>query len=79
MTYYQAEMEAIWFADYAHTLKEWAEFGYNRVDYNGKSYWDGLEDGNIKSEELEGEEELRLDYWELDEDGYRVVILKKAD
>lgn len=75
---YLSEYRANNFEKGWHTLREWAEFGYNRVEFNGHAYWDGLMDGEFKIEDLYNPM-LELDYWDTDEDGYKVVILKEVE
>lgn len=79
MKYYQAEMELLEFCKHPHTLKEWAEYGINQVNYNDKQYYDGGLNGEPHQF---GDEDpntfLELDYLDTDEDGYRKAILKKA-
>jgi len=75
--FYEVEYEAMNFLKGCHTLKEWAEFGFNKVVYNGKAYWDGHDqDGN----EIE-EDGVLLDWGErdFDEDGYIYIVLKKGE
>lgn len=64
-----------------HTLKEWADYGFNKVRYNGKSYWDGMENGEnpITHEQDEEYGLLEMDYWDTDEDGYKYIVLKEAE
>lgn len=76
MKYYQAEMEAIDFAKGWHSLKEWAKYGFNKVVYNGKEYWDGLLEGQFDFEDIK---DLEMDEWDFDEDGYRFIVLRKGD
>lgn len=80
MKYYQAEMELLDFCKHPHTLKEWAEYGLNQVNYNNQYYYDGGLNGEPHQF---GDEDrnalLKLDYFDLDEDGYRTAILKRAE
>lgn len=78
MKFYQAEMEALDFAGGHHTLKEWVDFGYNKVNYNDKSYWDGLVDGQYKIPEEDLKKVLEADYYDYDEDGYMFIDLKEV-
>ena len=77
MKFYEAEMRAHDFWGGWHTLQEWADFGYNKVVYNGKEYWDGLEQGEIEIDDPDVE--LEMDYWDIDCDGYIAVYLVKAE
>lgn len=80
MKFYQAEMEAFDFMKGYHTLKEWANYGFNKVIYNDVGYWDGLRDGQYKITEQENEEAglLTWDYKDYDEDGFMFVVIKKV-
>lgn len=80
MKFYQAEMEAFDFMKGYHTLKEWAEYGFNKVVYNDTPYWDGLREGNYKITEEENTKAgtLTWDYKDYDEDGYMYVVLKQV-
>lgn len=80
MKFYQAEMEAFDFMKGYHTLKEWANYGFNKVVYNDISYWDGLKDGLHKITDKENDEAglLTWDYKDYDEDGYMYVVLKRV-
>ena len=77
MKYYQAEMEAIDFAKHSHTLRDWANYGFNKVIYDGHEYWDGLEDGNYKIPEHEADEILICEAWDYDEEGSKFLMLTK--
>ena len=74
--FYQAEMEALRFCKGWHTLKEWADYGFNKVVYEDKEYWDGLLNGH---EEFEDVVNLEMDYWDIDEDGYKFIVLRKGE
>ena len=76
MKYYQAEMDAIRFCKGWHSLQEWADYGFNKVVYEDKGYWDGLLNGY---EEFEDVPNLEMDYWEIDEDGYKYIVLRKGE
>ena len=77
MKYYQAEMEAKEFEKGTHSLKEWANFGFNKVVYDGKEYWDGLVNG---CEPIGDDvEDLAEEYWDMDEDGYKYIKLYKEE
>ena len=80
MKFYQAEMEAFDFMKGYHTLKEWANYGFNKVVYNDTPYWDGLKDGLHKITDKENDEAglLTWDYKDYDEDGYMYVVLKRV-
>ena len=77
MKFYQAEYEAMQFMKGSHTLKEWANYGFNNVVYNGKEYYEG---GDIDIEALEDDGVL-LEWAErdFDDDGYIYIVLKKAE
>lgn len=77
MKFYQAEYEAMQFMKGSHTLKEWAKYGFNKVVYNGKEYYEG---GDIDIETLEDDGVL-LEWAErdFDDDGYIYVVLKKGE
>ena len=77
MKFYQAEYEAMQFMKGSHTLKEWANYGFNNVVYNGKEYYEG---GAIDIEALEDDGVL-LEWAErdFDDDGYIYIVLKKAE
>lgn len=81
MRFYQAEMEARDFMKGYHTLKEWANYGFNKVIYDGRTYWDGLKDGGerITDEEDAAAGLLTWDYKDYDEDGFMYVVLKRAE
>lgn len=76
MKFYMAEMDAHEFMDGVHTLKEWADYGFNCVVYDWKSYYDGLLNG---CENFEDVENLELDYQDFDEDGYIKIFLRKEN
>lgn len=78
MKLYEAEYQAHNFWKGWHTLKEWAEFGFNKVVFNGKGYWDGLLEGEFKITDAYNPM-LEMDYWDNDEDGYIVVYLKEGE
>lgn len=80
MKFYQAEMEAFDFMKGYHTLKEWASYGFNKVLYDGREYWDGYRDGDHRITDKENEEAglLTWDYKDYDEDGYMYVVLKQV-
>lgn len=77
MKFYQAEMEAFDFMKGYHTLKEWANYGYNKVIYDGNAYYDGLREGNYKITDEENEKAglLMWDTYDYDDDGYMYVEL----
>ena len=80
MKFYQAEMEAFDYMKGYHTLKEWANYGYNKVVYDGHEFWDGNNfDGTPISEEQNEEAGLlKWDIYDYDDDGYMYVELVKA-
>lgn len=80
MKFYQVEMEALEFMKRPHSLREWADYGFNRVEYEGASYWEGKRDGatSITDEENEQAGLLVWDYKDWDEDGYMYLKLKKC-
>ena len=80
MKFYQAEMEAFDFMKGYHTLKEWANYGFNKVVYDGHDFWDGNNfDGTPISDEQDEEAGLLTwDYKDYDEDGYMYVVLKRV-
>lgn len=80
LKFYEMEMDLQDFCSGCHTLKEWANYGINKVSYNGHEYWDGNNfDGTPISEEQDSEYGLlEMDYWDTDEDGYKYIVLKKA-
>lgn len=67
MRFYMAEKEANDFLKGFHTLKEWANFGFNKVRYNGEWYYDGCHGSNGKRiTDKENEEAGLLDWVERD-------------
>lgn len=81
MKFYEAEMEAFNFMKGYHTLKEWAEYGFNKVIYNGHSYWDGhnFDGTEISDEQNEEAGLLTWTYKDYDEDGYMFLELERAE
>lgn len=81
MKFYQAEMEAFDFMKGYHTLKEWAEYGFNKVIYDERSFWDGANsDGTPISKEQNEEAGLLMwDTYDHDTDGYMYVVLTKVE
>lgn len=81
MRFYQAEMEAFNFMKGYHTLKEWANYGYNKVIFNGETYWDGLHADGRRITDAENEQAglLKWDTYDYDDDGYMYVELVRAD
>lgn len=80
MKFYQAEMEAFDFMKGYHTLREWANYGFNKIQYNEHEYWDGLRDGQYEITEEENDKAglLTWEYRDYDEDGYMYLVLEKA-
>lgn len=80
MRFYMAEKEVMDFLRGYHTLKEWANFGFNKVIYNNEAYCDGyrLNGGRITDEE--NKEAGLLDWVERDwdADGYMYIVLEKV-
>ena len=75
--FYEAEMRAFDFMRGWHSLQEWADYGFNKVVFEDKSYWDGLLNGD--EDIYEDVENLEYDYYENDEDGYMTVYLRKGE
>lgn len=78
MKFYQAEMELMDFAKGWHTLKEWASYGINSVEWQYNRFYDGLLGGCEDVPVLHLDTLFELDYWDFDEDGYRIAIIKEA-
>lgn len=80
MKFYQAEMEAFDFMKGYHTLKEWANYGFNKVVYDGHEYWDGHNFDGTPISDAQDEEAglLTWDYKDYDMDGYMYVVLKRV-
>lgn len=80
MKFYQAEMDAFEFMKVPHTLKEWAQYGFNQVKYNNESYCDGCHSNGAPITPQENEEAGMLiwSYRDFDEDGYIYLILEKV-
>lgn len=81
LKFYEMEMDLQDFCENAHTLKEWASYGINKVVYDGKEYYDGKNfDGTpITDEQSKEYGLLEMDYWDTDENGYKYIVLKKAE
>ena len=81
LKFYTMEMDNEDFCKGVHTLKEWADYGFNKVRYNGKSYWDGMEEGETPITHEQDEEYglLEMDCWDTDEDGYKYIVLEKVE
>lgn len=81
LKFYIMEMDSEKFCRDYHTLKEWAGYGFNKVVYDDKSYWDGMENGVVPITTKQDEEYglLEMDYWDADEDGYKYIVLKKTE
>lgn len=82
LRFYVMEMDLQDFCKGEHKLSEWSRYGINKVVFNGKSYWDGMEEGYKQPITAEQDKEyglLEMDYWDTDEDGYKYVVLKKVE
>lgn len=81
MKFYQAEMEALDFMRHPHTLREWADYGFNKVIYGDTAYYDGLREGQYRITHAENEEAglLTWAYKDYDEDGYMFLVLEPAN
>lgn len=75
---YEEEYQAHQFWKGWHTLKEWADFGFNAVVFNDRRYWDGKMDGEFEITDAYNPE-LEMDYYDFDEDGYLIVFLKEVE
>lgn len=83
MKFYQAEMEAFDFMKGYHTLKEWANYGFNKVVYDGHEYWDGLRNDNDGQHRITDEDDkkaglLAWDIYDYDDDGFMYVVLRQV-
>lgn len=80
MRFYLAEKEAHDFMKGYHTLKEWANFGFNKVIYNNEAYYDGCHADGKRITDKENEEAGLLDWVERDwdADGYMYLVLEKV-
>lgn len=81
MKLWQAEYDAFEFAKTRHTLKEWADYGFNRVQITGtqRIFYDGgewVEGGVLK---IDDDDKYELDFWDFDDDGYRIVFIRKEE
>lgn len=72
---YEMEYQAHNFMKGWHSLKEWAEFGFNKVVFEGRSFWDGLENG---CDDFEDIEDLEMSYIDFDGDNYMFVGLERG-
>lgn len=79
MKYWEAEYEAKQFSQGWHTLQEWADYGFNKVVFNGEDYWDGKLNGYEDVDKHLADIVCELDYWDTDEDGYKVWYIRKAE
>ena len=80
MRFYMAEEEVMDFLRGYHTLKEWANFGFNKVIYNNEAYCDGyhLNGGRITDEENKEAGLLDWVVWHWDADDYMYIVLEKV-
>ena len=76
MKFYQAEMMAFDFMKGDHTLQEWADFGYNKVAYNGNDYWDGALQGYQPIPAELANKMLVYKEYDYDDDGFMYIILE---
>lgn len=72
---YEMEVKAHNFMKGWHSLKEWAEFGFNKVVFEGREFWDGLEDGYKEFEDID---DLEMSYIDFDYDNYMFVGLERG-
>ena len=80
MRFYMAEKEVMDFLRGYHTLKEWANFGFNKVIYNNEAYYDGYHMNGGRITDEEDKEAGLLDWVERDwdADGYMYIVLEKV-
>ena len=72
---YEMEYQAHNFMKGWHSLREWAEFGFNKVVFEGRSFWDGLENG---CDDFEDIDDLEMSYIDFDDDNYMYVGLERG-
>ena len=78
VTFYKLEMGMFDFINRVHTFQEWLDYGFNKIEYMGKEYWDGKEAGQYEVNKDYLNRKLEYDYYDYDQDGYMFVVLMDA-
>lgn len=72
---YEAEFQAHQFMKGWHSLKEWAGYGFNKIVFEGREFWDGLENG---CDDFEDIDDLEMSYLDFDDDNYMFIGLERG-
>ena len=76
--FYKIEMDMLDFVIHPHTFQEWLDYGFNKLEYLGRSYWDGKEEGQYEVNKDYLSKKLEYDYYDYDQDGYMFVVLTEV-